>query len=81
MQKTSKTHRQKCLEAAQGIRAKRYPGILDFEALEGLTSSRVIVALLGVLEKQGMEIRRLQRQVGALETKRVAKKRQKKASA
>ena len=56
MQKTTKTHRQKCLEAAAEVRAKRHPGILDFDALKDLTTANVVVALLGVLEKQGMEI-------------------------
>lgn len=80
MQKTTKTHRQKCLEAAAEVRAKRYPGILDFDALKDLTAANVVVALLGVLEKQGMEIRKLQRQVSSLEAKKTAKKRQKRAA-
>lgn len=68
------SHREKCLEAAQAIRAKRYPGVLDFEALEGLTAARTLIALLGVIEKQGVEIKRLQRQVTALENRKKAKK-------
>jgi hypothetical protein len=80
MQKTTKTHRQKCLEAAAEVRAKRHPGILDFDALKDLTTANVVVALLGVLEKQGMEIRKLQRQVSSLEAKKTAKKRQKRAA-
>lgn len=68
------SHREKCLEAAQAIRSKRYPGVLDFEVLEGQTTARVVIALLGLIEKQGVEIRRLQRQMTALENRKKAKK-------
>lgn len=68
------SHREKCLEAAHAIRSKRYPGVLDFETLEGMTTARIVAALLGVIEKQGIEIRRLQRQVTSLENRKKAKK-------
>jgi hypothetical protein len=72
--KKKQSHREKCLEAAQVIRAKRYPGVLDFEALEGLSAARTLIALLGVIEKQGVEIKRLQRQMASMDNRKKAKK-------